>query len=204
MGNFTSAMICTLVCFGSVVQAQHAEHDHDAHDHKHEVIAMTSGEEMLHLPDFPVTSADDVTLGLREMLPARAPVILSFTYTGCQSLCDVTNAILLGADDDLSEAGLPEVMIATLTIDPVNDTPQQLKATRDSLGSSERWLWLTAGVRGTKPLLDALRFPAGAIEDHDPVFLVGRACSGRFTRVVGLANPEDLVQLAVHLPECDT
>ena len=118
------------------------------------------------------------------------------------SASSVESLLLLGVDDDLSDTGLPDVKIATLTIDPVNDTPQKLKATRDSLKASERWLWLTAGVRGTRPLLDALRFPPGAIEDHDPVFLVGRACSGKFKRVVGLANPEDLVQLASNLPEC--
>lgn len=204
MRFFAPITACLILFSGTVSQAQHAAHDHNMPGHTHEIATMTFGEEALRLPDFPVTNADGITLGLREMLPDRAPIILSFTYTGCESLCDVTNAILLGTDNDLSKAGLPDVRIATLTIDPENDTPQQLKTARDSLGASARWLWLTAGMRGTRPLLDALRIPPGAIEEHDPVFLVGRACSGAFTRVVGLANPEDLVQLVTNLPECDT
>ena len=52
-------------------------------------------------------------------------------------------------------------------------------------------------------LLEALRFPVGAVEDHDPMFLVGRPCRGQFTRVVGLVDPEALVELAQAQPACD-
>jgi protein SCO1/2 len=176
---------------------------HDAALHKTaptDLIA-TSGEEALILPNYPVEGAQGLRGTLRSLLPAEAPVILSFTYTGCESLCDITNAVLLGVDDLLRE-GDDGTRIVTLSIDPVHDTPNQLESSREELGTSDRWLWLTAGVRGTAPLLDALRFPPGRIEDHDPVFLIGRVCSGRFIRIVGLPAPEDLISYARALPPC--
>lgn len=157
-------------------------------------------DEALAIPDMTVTTSEGRQAGLREMLPPRAPVILSFTFTGCASICDITNAILLGVEDELRLDDAEAVQIATLSIDPWNDTPEALAHEKAKLGAG--WLWLTGGPTGTQPILDALRFPPGAISDHDPMFLVGRPCSGRMTRVVGLANPEDLVALARGLPRC--
>lgn len=186
-----------LCLLASIAQA------HDATLHNTAPVGMiaTSGQEALVLPDYPVEGAQGLRGTLRSLLPAEAPVILSFTYTGCQSLCDITNAVLLGVDDLLRD-GDDGTRIVTLSIDPAHDTPDQLESSRKELGTSDRWLWLTAGVRGTAPLLDALRFPPGRVEDHDPVFLIGRVCTGSFIRIVGLPAPEDLINYANALPPC--
>ncbi|WP_303463350.1 SCO family protein [Paracoccus sp. 1_MG-2023] len=198
--NRIASALAAAVFLALPATAQHHEH---AHDHDHRMTDMTAGIERLSLPNFPVTSSEGVTAGLRDMLPHDAPLILSFTYTGCESLCAVTNAILLGVEDDLLRANADEVVIATISIDPANDTPEQLRTAKAQIGAGEGWLWLTGGTSGTKPILDTLRFPPGAIEDHDPIFLIGRPCSGRFTRVVGLADPQDLVSFTRDLPECE-
>jgi protein SCO1 len=184
-----------------------AAHDgaHHAHPAPGAAAASTSiaGAEPLVLPDLPVTDADGQSGGLRSRLPQTAPVIVSFTYTGCTSLCDVTNAILLGVEDALDEAGDADTRIVTLTIDPANDTPERLSEARRELGSGPRWLWLTGGVSGTGAILDRLGVSLGAIETHDPMFLVGRTCLGRFVRVVGLPDPDALAALAADMPPCE-
>ena len=161
-----------------------------------------SGEEPLAIPNFPVALAGGRAGGLRDMLPKAAPVIIGFTYTNCQSLCGITNAVLLWIDGALAENGLNGARIVTISIDPLRDTPERLDAVRHEIGASERWLWVTAGPQGTQALLDALRFPPGPVEDHDPVYLVGRPCAGSFTRIVGLPDPDALYVLAANLPEC--
>jgi protein SCO1/2 len=162
-----------------------------------------AGAEPLVIPDLPVTDADGRSGGLRSRLPQSAPVILSFTYTGCTSLCDVTNAILLGVEDALDEVGDADTRIVTLTIDPATDTPERLSEARRELGSGPRWLWMTGGISGTGAILDRLGVSIGAIETHDPMFLVGRTCLGRFVRVVGLPDPVALARLAADLPPCE-
>lgn len=158
-------------------------------------------DEALVIPNTRVTSSEGRHAALRSLLPQDDAVILSFTFTGCASICDITNAILLGVEDELTRVeATSEVQIATLSIDPWNDTPEALALEKEKLGA--QWLWLTGGPRGTQPILDALRFPPGAISEHDPMFLIGRPCSGRMTRVIGLANPEDLVALARGLDAC--
>jgi protein SCO1 len=170
--------------------------------HAAPALAEISGLENLVLPDFPVQDAQGDWGQLSSIIPAETPLILSFTYTGCESLCDITNAVLLAVDQMLTGQNSDATRIVTLTIDPIHDTPERLDASRKELGATERWLWLTAGTRGTAPLLDALRFPPGPVESHDPVFLIGRPCSGQFLRIVGLPAPEQLLAQAQALPEC--
>lgn len=158
--------------------------------------------ERLVIPNLPVTSDRGQTAGLRGLLPADAPFIMGFTYTNCDSICDVTNAILLDVDQRLAEQGSSPTRIVTISIDPANDSPERLAAARAELEASDRWLMLTAGTGGTRSLLNALRVPTGRVETHEMMFLVGRPCSGRMTRVLSFADPEMLLKLAETQPRC--
>lgn len=166
-------------------------------------IVPVGGEEPLVIPDLPVTSDQGRQAPLRTLLPADAPVIMGFTYTSCDSICDVTNAILLDVDQRLAASNDSRTRIVTISIDPANDSPARLAAARAELEASDHWLMLTAGMRGTRPLLEALRVPTGRIENHEMMFLVGRPCAGRMTRILSFADPEMLLALAATLPPCE-
>ena len=159
-------------------------------------------EEPLALPNLPVTDRHGMRGGFRDMVGGSSSVILSFSYTACESLCNVTNALLSVVDAGLEADPDADLRIVTVAIDARRDTPEALDAEAEALSASPHWLWLTGRARGTRPLLDLLRFPPGAIEDHDPVFLVGRPCHGRFTRIVGLPDPDRLIALAQAQPPC--
>ncbi|HEY9037868.1 MAG TPA: SCO family protein [Roseovarius sp.] len=158
--------------------------------------------ELLMPPDIPVTDKDGHTEGFVTRLRPRGPVIISFFYTSCESLCDVTNGILYGVDQIVMEENGEPITLVSLSIDPMSDTPATLHANAANFSPSEEWLWLTAGMRGTDPLLDGLGVSFDSIFAHDPMFLVGDFCSSRFIRVIGLPEPELLIEMARKIPEC--
>ncbi|MGB3314550.1 MAG: SCO family protein [Albidovulum sp.] len=158
--------------------------------------------ETLVPPDLPVTDATGHSEGFVTRLKQRGPVIVSFFYTGCESLCDVTNGILYGVDQTLLEEDGTPVTLVSFSIDPFNDSPEALRKTADHFTPSDNWLWLTAGLRGTDPLMEGMGVAFDSIQSHDPMFLVGDFCSFRFTRIVGLPEPEQLIALAQKVPEC--
>lgn len=176
---------------------------HGTHHGDHATEAVVAEPERLALPNLPVTDRFGRQSGFRDAVPPERPVILSFTYTACDSLCDISNAILTVVDADLGTGPARAATIVTVAIDPLRDTPEAMAAEAEKLGAGPGWLWLTGGPQGTRPLLEALRFPPGALEDHDPMFLVGRPCRGLFTRVVGLADPDALLALVRAQPPCD-
>lgn len=121
--------------------------------------------------------------------------------TSCETVCDVTNGILYGVDQTLAEED-SEITLVSLSIDPDRDGPAELRKTAEEFQASDQWLWLTAGTRGTQPLLDSLGVAFDSIETHDPMFLVGDFCSSNFTRIIGIPDPEALIELASQTPEC--
>ncbi|WCR11946.1 SCO family protein [Paracoccus stylophorae] len=158
--------------------------------------------ETLMPPDLPVTDAAGHSDGFVTRLRHRGPVIVSFFYTGCVSLCDVTNGILYGVDQTLLEDGGEPVTLVSFSIDPFNDSPAALRESAANFTPSDNWLWLTAGLRGTQPLMDGMGVTFESIQTHDAMFLVGDFCSFRFARIVGLPEPEQLIALARNVPEC--
>lgn len=157
--------------------------------------------EHLMAPDLPVTDAAGQSQGFVSLLRPRGPVIVSFMYTNCHSVCDFTNGVLYGVDQKLGETG-DGITLVSLSIDPARDGPDQLRQTAEEFQASDRWLWLTAGPRGTPPLLDSLGVAFDSIETHDPMFLVGDFCSSEFTRIIGIPDPDALIDLAMRVPEC--
>jgi protein SCO1 len=152
--------------------------------------------EQLTLPDAPVTDASYQTEGFVSRLHAAGTVIVSFSFVECTTFCPITNAILAEVDDRIVAEGLP-LTIVTLTIDPVDDTPEKLAQAARDVGASDRWLWLTAAPLDTFLLLDSLGLPPGPIEDHNPMLLIGNVGSGEFQRIVGLPEPDGLIDLAM-------
>jgi protein SCO1 len=175
---------------------------HGTHDHGNETPMVGTATEHLVVPDLPVADRRGKLEGLVSRLSGRGPVILSFIYTSCDSLCPMANAILQAAREIARSEPGPPVTFVSLTIDPANDTPEVLDATASLYSVGEDWLWLTAGTQGTAPLLASLGTRVVSLESHDPVFLVGDFCSFEFLRVVGLPDPTLLVAEARRLDGC--
>lgn len=192
-------LIPTLTALGLIGAAAGA-HDMAGHEG---APAQMGGDMQEHLmpPDIPVTDAAGQTTGFVSLLKPQGTVIVSFMYTNCKSICDVTNAVLAGVDQQL-EGQDSAISLVSLGIDPVNDTPEALRRTAQEFGASPRWMWLTAGMRGTSPLLDSLGVAFDSLETHDPMFLVGDFCSGQFTRIIGIPQPDALIELAREVPGC--
>lgn len=175
-----------------------------AHDAKKHVTAEEGGAvsvqqfavETLSIPDVPVIDSNYDTQGFVSRFAGEGTIVISLTYTGCETLCPVSNLILQQLDKSLAEANSPSMKIVTLSIDPEKDTPDALRASAKSLKSSEHWTWLTASAQHSRLLLDSLDVDVGALEDHDPMFLVGKVSTGRFIRVIGMPDPDQLLAIS--------
>jgi protein SCO1 len=171
-------------------------HDKTTHADAHTQIMAA---ETLSISNIPVTDSSYATAGFVERFGQSGTLILSFTYTNCETLCPVTNAILSEVDSRIAGEDLT---IVSVSIDPAADTPAALATMAAELQSSENWVWLTAAPRENRMLLQELGVDVASLETHDPVFLIGDLCSGKFTRIIGLADPASLVDLARHHPKC--
>jgi len=191
MKRFLSRIIA-LIMLSSTVAA------HETIPHSGTVEAMAT--EKLLPANVPVTDMTYQTKGFVSRFRDSGTLIISFTYTNCESMCPLTNAILSGVDQALPSES--RITIVTLSIDPVQDTPANLKQSAQDLGASDRWVWLTAAEADHRLLMDGLDVEVATLADHDPMFLIGDVCSGQFSRLIGLPDPDQLLELARSHPPC--
>ena len=91
-------------------------------------------------------------------------VIINLMYTGCGETCPANTAELAKINDLLGQRMGRDIVMLSLSVDPVADTPARLKQYWESFGAKPGWLFLT----GKPGDVDRLRRELGAY-DLDPV-----------------------------------
>lgn len=130
----------------------------------------------------------------RDLVQGRL-VAINFIYTSCSSVCPLLGARfaqtqkLLGTD-------AAQIAFISISIDPVDDTPQRLAAWSERFGPAPNWTLVT----GTKPDIDALVKSLGTTtadrDTHAPLLLlVDDRGDGARRRLDGLIEPAKLADL---------
>ncbi|MEH3147510.1 MAG: SCO family protein [Methylobacterium frigidaeris] len=123
-------------------------------------------------------------------LVAGGPLLLSFTFTGCRALCPPMDVIVDRVTRRLREGGSP-IRVATLTLDPLTDTPAQLRRERAEPFDPGR-LFLTGAPDDVFAVLDGLGIEGGTDQDHDSIVLLIEAGGRRVLASPPLPDPDDL------------
>ena len=129
-------------------------------------------------------------------------VVMDFVYTTCTTICPVLSALFTQVQTKLGNDVVGnEVRLISMSVDPIRDTPQRLKAYSAKHRAGEGWLWLT----GAKPDVDDVLTGLGAytanFEDHPTMVLIGDAQSGEWKRLFGFPNPDRIVRIVNELRE---
>jgi len=127
-------------------------------------------------------------------------VVMDFVYTTCTTICPVLSALFTQVQTKLgSDVVGSEVRLISMSVDPIRDTPQRLKAYSAKHRAGEGWLWLT----GAKPAVDDVLTGLGAytsnFEDHPTMVLIGDAQTGEWKRLFGFPNPDRIVRIVNEL-----
>lgn len=147
------------------------------------------------IADVDVQTADGRSANFyRDLVQGRLAAI-NFIYTTCSSVCPLLGARfvqtqkLLGAD-------AAQVAFISISIDPVDDTPQRLAAWSARFGPAPNWTLVT----GAKPDIDALVKSLGTTtadrDTHAPlIVVVDDRRDGTRERLDGLIEPTRLADL---------
>lgn len=130
----------------------------------------------LDLDDTPLVTAAGSPVTFSPSLFDAAATVISFTFSGCQSVCPMSDVIM----NDLASAAAAadvDVALVTITLDPINDTPEVLAAHRRKYGfpAHTEWRWLTGDPDAVFNVLNRLGMRVGSLADHPSFFvIVGR------------------------------
>ncbi len=126
-------------------------------------------------------------------------VVMDFVYTTCTTVCPVLSALFSQVQSKLGSRLGDQVVMVSVTVDPVRDTPQRLKAYAAKHRAGESWYWLT----GPKPIVDDVLTGVGAygvsFEEHPSMVLVGDGQTGEWKRLFGFPSPDRIMALVDEL-----
>ncbi|WP_179404714.1 SCO family protein [Burkholderia guangdongensis] len=190
-----------LMCFAALaLVAPLAPAQEDADPHAHHMMMMNhqmmSGIQVSTVayaePAVTLVRDDGQPVALKDALDDGRPVVLTFIYTTCTTICPVISQTLsalqqkLGPDRD-------KVHIVSISIDPENDTPARLREYAAKFGAGPEWQHYTGTVAASVAAQKAFNVYRQDKMDHNPVILL-RASPGKpWLRIDGFATVDDLM-----------
>jgi protein SCO1 len=166
--------------------------------HEHHGGSSTDASEQvggLRIPDVQLTDQDGHPVHVLSEVLRHRVALVSFIYTSCTTTCPLVGATVAAVAEDLKKQ-YSDLVIVSVSIDPVYDTPARLLAWRERYGELPQWTLLTGPKREINQLLRAFGAYSASLEDHQDILMVGPNAAGRWTRMSSLAA-SDVVAAAV-------
>jgi protein SCO1/2 len=189
------ALVAIAAFFAGVRIAQaHADELTDPHAHHHPAAAPDTKRSVAQypIPDLRLVRDDDRSVSLRDEINDGRPVVVSFIYTTCTTVCPVTSATLAELQARLG-AAQDRVHLVSISIDPEQDTPARLRAYARQFHAGSAWQHYTGTVAATAAVQHAFQVYSGDKMDHAPVTLLRTAPDQDWVRIDGFATAEQLL-----------
>jgi len=155
-----------------------------------------------YFPNAPLTTQDGNVVHFYDDLLKGKSVVINLIYTRCSASCPLETAKLSQVQRLLGGRVGKDIFFYSISIDPVNDTPETLKAYADKFHAQPGWLFLTGKKEdilliskklGLSSLTDAAN-PDG----HQPALMIGKEATNEWMMNSAVDNPQFLAATIVH------
>lgn len=184
--KLASLTLVGLVATAAVAQDPHAGHKMPS------APAATASPAQNYFGEIPLVTQDGKEVRLYSDLLKGKIVIIDVIFTTCTGVCPVLSGTFAKIQDRLGDRLGKDVLLLSISVDPVNDTPAKLKEYAGRFKAKPGWYFLT----GSKDNVDAaLRKLGQYVEDkeaHQNLFILGNERTGLWKKAFGLAKPEEL------------
>lgn len=153
-------------------------------------------EEAAPIPDTVVYDQDGRRLNFYTDLVRGRTVAVNFIFTTCAGVCPTLTAKFRQLQQQLAARGSGARLIS-ISVDPVTDVPERLKAYAQKFKADEGWTFVTGGKPEIDALLGALGSAAPDKTDHTSTALIINDPAGYRTRASALAPVPTLADLVV-------
>ena len=149
----------------------------------------------MEIPDVAVLDQDGNKLHFYTDLIKDKTVAINFIFTNCTTICPPLAATFQRLQKEMGEKIGKDVHLISISVDPVTDTPERLKAWGAKFKAGPGWTFVTGEKQEMDKLLNALGAAVSKREDHTPAMIIGNDAKGVWTRTYGLAKTGQIVGL---------
>jgi protein SCO1/2 len=135
-----------------------------------------------YLPNVPVVTQTGRSVRFYDDMLKGKIVVISFIYTSCRDICPVVTARLSQVEEKLGDAMGRDIFFVSVSVDPVNDTPEELGKYAEAFHAGPGWTFLT----GAPSDIDVIRYKLGErskrIADHRNEIMLYNDANGAWER----------------------
>lgn len=156
-----------------------------------ESFAITASPAAYRVPDVRLLRSDGHAVTLAGELDHGGPVAINFVFTTCSAICPIQSRVFA----ELQQKAGPGLRLLSISLDPLNDTPAQLREYARRFGAGLGWRFYTGTPQASSTAQRAFDVYRGNKMNHEPVVLLRRARGQPWLRVEGYASADDLARI---------
>jgi len=153
------------------------------------------------IPEVEVLDQDGNAVHFYSDLIKGKIVAINFIFTNCTTICPPLAATFARVQKEMGDKVGKDVHFISISVDPLTDTPERLKAWGAKFKAGPGWTFVTGDKQEIDKLLNALGASVSRREDHSPTVIVGNDLKGVWRRTYGLARSAQLVGLIMDVIE---
>jgi len=153
------------------------------------------------IPEVDVLDQNGNALHFYSDLIKGKTVAINFIFTNCTTICPPLGATFARVQKEMGDKVGRDVHFISISVDPLTDTPERLKAWGAKFKAGPGWTFVTGDKEQIDKLLYALGASVSRREDHSPTVIVGNDVKGVWTRTYGLARTTQLEELIMNVIE---
>ena len=169
--------------------------DKDGHANHMKMMQQESGANHadITLPNATLITQDGAEVNLADDVVGDRIVVVNFVYTTCTTVCPVLSAIFSQVQNKLGDRVGDDVVMVSISVDPLRDTPARMKSYAGKIGAGDGWVWFTGQKQTVTQVLEEFGAYTPNFEDHPSMILVGDGNSGQWARFLGFPGAGQIV-----------
>jgi protein SCO1 len=143
------------------------------------------------IPELKMVRQDGAQVSLDKELNDGRPVVLSFVYTSCTTICPISSQEFSLLQERLGK-DRERVHLVSISIDPEQDTPARLREYARHFRAGKEWDYYTGDAAASVKAQLAFGVYRGDKMGHIPVTLLRTAPGNQWVRLDGFATAEQM------------
>jgi protein SCO1/2 len=204
-GHFFGAMTLAIVTIaGAAALAAGTEGESAVDQHAHHHLVPAPGTSRITasyaIPDVRMIRQDGAAVNLGDELNDGRPVVLSFIYTSCTTVCPLISHTLSQLQSKLGD-NRDRVHLVSISIDPEQDDPARLREYAKSFDAGPEWQHYTGTLAASQTVQRAFDVYRGNKMEHVPATLIRPAPGAPWTRLDGFATADQMIAELPDFPQ---
>ena len=122
-------------------------------------------------------------------------IVMQSFFTTCTSVCPNTVGNFASIQEHLGDRLGRDVLLLSITVDPVNDTPQKLEKFAKQWKARDGWYFLTGSPERVQTALLKFGQMVDHRDSHSNVFIMGNLNTGLWKKSFGLAGDKEVIKV---------